>query len=381
MQKLNFILTAGGLHLVANGKPVAVAKSDTHFAAVLEAIKNKATPEEVLDIIEAEKKRLEAATQLTENITLKGGQVYYKGEPVARALSERMVRMVEEGFPLTPMTAFLENLMLNPSYRAVEHLYAFLEHGQSPITDDGHFLVYKAIRKDWTDIRTGTFNNSIGQVVEMPRNRVDEDPNRTCSFGLHVCSHDYLPHFSHADGHVVLCKVNPRDVVSIPVDYNNTKMRVCRYEVLEEHPDYYSREDSDVLTATAVASGIETGTFQVLVNDGDGTYEIDGSHDRLVDAASRMEELLEDSDVAAVRIVNVRTGAVVDEGENEDFDGSAGADDSGYSVVGIREDGDEEVLESDQDSIADAVAAALNHDGYDRIEIRDANDLVVKTLS
>ena len=32
----------------------------------------------------------------------------------------------------------------------------------------------------------------------------------------------------------MLIKVNPRDVVSIPVDYNNSKGRCCKYEVVGE---------------------------------------------------------------------------------------------------------------------------------------------------
>ena len=31
----------------------------------------------------------------------------------------------------------------------------------------------------------------------------------------------------------MILKINPRDVVSIPVDYNNTKGRACKYEVVD----------------------------------------------------------------------------------------------------------------------------------------------------
>ena len=33
---------------------------------------------------------------------------------------------------------------------------------------------------------------------------------------------------------VVLCEVDPSNVVSVPIDYNNTKMRVCEYKVIKE---------------------------------------------------------------------------------------------------------------------------------------------------
>jgi hypothetical protein len=32
----------------------------------------------------------------------------------------------------------------------------------------------------------------------------------------------------------MILKINPRDVVSIPVDYNDSKGRCCRYEVIGE---------------------------------------------------------------------------------------------------------------------------------------------------
>lgn len=34
-----------------------------------------------------------------------------------------------------------------------------------------------------------------------------------------------------------MVKVHPKDVVSVPYDYNGAKMRACRYEVLREVPD------------------------------------------------------------------------------------------------------------------------------------------------
>jgi hypothetical protein len=110
-----------------------------------------------------------------------------------------------------------------------------LEKNSLPITPDGCFLAYKKVRNDYLDIHSGTMNNSVGQVVSMERNEVDDDKDRTCSAGLHFCSQDYLPHFGNGyDNRVVILKINPRDVVSIPSDYNNAKGRACRYEVVGE---------------------------------------------------------------------------------------------------------------------------------------------------
>ena len=166
-------------------------------------------------------------------VTVESGEVLYDGVATHNAVTDRIIAMMSEGFTVGPMLRFLENLMENPSYRAVTELYGFLEGCNLPITPDGHFLAYKKIRHDWTDHHSGRFDNSIGASPSMPRNEVNEDPNITCSYGLHVCSQGYLPHYG-GGGRTVLCKVNPRDVVSVPKDYNDSKMRTCAYTVITE---------------------------------------------------------------------------------------------------------------------------------------------------
>jgi hypothetical protein len=77
-------------------------------------------------------------------------------------------------------------------------------------------------------------DNSPGRVVEMERNKVDDNKDQTCSTGLHFCGLSYLGHFGGSDSRIVIVKINPRDVVSIPSDYNGAKGRACRYEVIGE---------------------------------------------------------------------------------------------------------------------------------------------------
>jgi hypothetical protein len=70
----------------------------------------------------------------------------------------------------------------------------------------------------------------------MPRDEVDDDPDHTCSHGLHVGALEYIPHFGlyQSDRRVVLVAVAAEDFVAVPKDYDGTKARVCKYEVLEE---------------------------------------------------------------------------------------------------------------------------------------------------
>jgi hypothetical protein len=175
---------------------------------------------------------------VTNGVEIKDGILHYKGDILHNTLTKKIVAFMGNGLPFKPLVNFLNNLLENPSKRAVDELYDFLDKGELPITSDGHFLAYKNVRADYKDIHSATFDNSVGKVCEMLRNKVDEDKDRTCSYGLHFCSIAYLPHFSDSDGgHTMIVKINPKDVVAIPADYNNTKGRCCRYEVVAEYTE------------------------------------------------------------------------------------------------------------------------------------------------
>lgn len=214
----------------AKGKFHTAHLSHPAFTRILELAKEGRFDDaaELIDVKEAIKQTLEGS-----KAELKGDQVYYNGEQVHGNLARRITAMVKEGFSVQPLLLFLDNLMENPSKRAVDELYGFLESARLPITDDGHFLAYKSVRQDFKDHHSGTMDNSVGQVVQMERNRVDEDKDRTCSYGLHFAAHQYAEGFGRG-GRMVVLKINPKDVVAIPSDYNNQKGRCCRYEVIEE---------------------------------------------------------------------------------------------------------------------------------------------------
>lgn len=164
--------------------------------------------------------------------SFQGNKFFWKDKELHSSLASRIIKMYQDGFPIEPMVKFMENLMENPSKRAVNELYGFLEKNSLPITPDGHFLAFKKVQNDYKDVYSGTMDNSVSKVVEMERNEVNDDQNVTCSTGLHFCSRDYLNHFGGE--RIVIVKINPRDVVSIPTDYNDSKGRACRYEVVDE---------------------------------------------------------------------------------------------------------------------------------------------------
>jgi hypothetical protein len=226
----SYIILQDGVSMSIDMKPYNVDRSHPNYDKIVDALKSNdwISVEELVNIAKSIVKFCGDKLSVdTDN-----GIVSYAGEQLHNSLTDRILTMMREGFDITPLVNFLENLMQNPSKRAVDELYGFLEHGKMPITPDGHFLAYKRVRDDYKSVHDGKTDNSVGNVVEMPRNKVDDNKDVTCSYGLHFCSHGYLKSFSGAK--VVVLKVNPRDVVSIPTDYNNTKGRACRYEVVGE---------------------------------------------------------------------------------------------------------------------------------------------------
>ncbi len=266
-QAFPFLIQGSNVVVVIDNKPHTISKTHITFQRVVDAIKAQDW-DLVRDIIEPKKVVLNYGQG---NVSIQGDTFFWKGAEMHNALTSRMVQMLGEGFPIEPLVLFMENLMANPSRRAVQELYGFLEKNDLPITPDGHFLAYKKIRDDYKDIHSGTMDNSVGQIVQMERNEVDDDKDRTCSAGLHFCSKDYLPHFGTGYGNrVVILKINPADVVSIPSDYNDSKGRACRYEVIAE-----MEVDADRAFTAPV---------QVTVNTYDTTA--DDIHDAVEDAVA-----------------------------------------------------------------------------------------------
>ena len=223
-----FIIQGNNVTVVIGNKPHTISKTHITYQKVVDAIK-AGDWETVQNVIEPKKVVLDYGQG---RVSIKGETLYWDGEVFNGTLATRMITMLQEGFTIEPLVKFMENLLENPSKRSVDELYGFLEKNNLPITPDGHFLAYKRVRENYLDVHSGTMDNSPGKIVEMPRYKVDDDKDKTCSSGLHFCSEGYLKHFGGA--RTVIVKINPRDVVSIPSDYNNTKGRTCRYEVIGE---------------------------------------------------------------------------------------------------------------------------------------------------
>jgi len=240
---------SGFITVVLDGERYSINAGNTLFSKALDAY--KADDWDTFVACVNPTIRLKSLYASYEGIEVKDGNLYVFGDPVHSTLATRVLSFLEHGLDCVHLFKFILKLNLNPSKRAVDELYTFLEHRALPITDNGNFLAYKAVRADYTDKHTGKFVNTIDAVLEMPRNKVDDDKNVGCSYGFHAGTVEYAKDFLGGQGHLMIVEINPADVVSIPTDCQFQKLRTCKYKVVGEYeidltdPVYASRFQTD----------------------------------------------------------------------------------------------------------------------------------------
>lgn len=193
-------------------------------------------------------------TKFAGSFVVRDGKVYRGTEEVHGYIFDRILFFMKNNLDYKRLVKFANNLWDNPSENSRKELFKFLDSknaqngrlGGFPITDDGCFLAYKGVRKDFYSITGGSAKlvkgktnaqgqvyNGVGEKIEVERKAVDDNCNNTCSYGLHAGSWEYANGFK-GDGRMLVVKINPKDVVSIPTDHGCQKLRTCAYEVLAE---------------------------------------------------------------------------------------------------------------------------------------------------
>jgi len=231
-KKISYAITDNNVTVNYDGQTHIVGRNEALADKLIAALR-EGRKDEIPDLVSASK-RIE--TYGEGAFEVRNGVIFVNGQEVHDILSRKILQFQAEKLPSAPLVKFAANLQKNPSFRAVNELFNFLEKNDHPITDEGNFIAYKRVRGSFKDIHSNTMDNSVGKTVEMPRNAVNEDSSQTCSQGLHVANWNYAhTQFASSDPETDIMleiEVNPADVVSIPVDYNNSKMRVCKYKVL-----------------------------------------------------------------------------------------------------------------------------------------------------
>ena len=262
-----YIVKESGVTLFKDGRQFSAPSDFWSFNRIINKIKNQDfngiedlfNTKEAVETVQQEVSQ-DLCETLAEEVRIINGEVFAGERKIYNSVSQRLVKMLAGGYDVKPLSNFLKRLLKNPSKTAIEELYPFMEKADVTIDTEGFIIAYKKVKDNYFDIYSGTVNYNIGNIVEMPRNEVDDNRSNLCSDGLHFCSFSYLNHFGSGYGNrVLIVKVDPADVVSIPADYNDAKARACRMEVIGE-----IEEQRDVLAATPVYKKTESAPAKLM---------------------------------------------------------------------------------------------------------------------
>lgn len=275
-----FFTSTNALTVVIDGESFTVSSTHKMFSKIMDELKSP-----TIDWGKVKEFRNTVGVLLNwsgKNFKVVDGNFSYIKDGVViktNPILNRIITSAYEGDDPSMYLNFFDKLLSNPNDSARMELFEFLRACTLPITSDGDFLAYKVINSDYFDKYSGKFDNHVGKTVEMERDKVCADRSQTCSSGLHFCSKDYINYFSNSEDHLVVIKINPKDVVSIPNDYNNTKGRCCKYEVVADIENWSDRipELSEELVANYQAKMKQADEVKTSEETSDDIVEFNGS--------------------------------------------------------------------------------------------------------
>lgn len=225
-----FNVNRGGLSFYANGRMFNIVADHPNFLALrLGLTTGTLSADELIKLVSV-------VAQANGRLTVEGGEVFLDGNKLENVWTKKIRDFFYAKIPFDPVFKALDSLSRNPSFDARSRLPIFVEENKLGFLSDGQILACKIVNDNFSDVHSGTFDNTPGQVLEMPRTQVDDNPTNTCSAGFHLGALSYLKTFGLYDPsrRVVSCSFWPEHVVAVPVDYNGGKIRVEKYKVLEE---------------------------------------------------------------------------------------------------------------------------------------------------
>lgn len=232
-----YLVTPTGLTAFVNGAQYAIPTDHPNFGRIVAAVQSSQWTEalELLDIRTAVRKFIST----DRAFALTNDQISLNGESFSAPVTDKVLELIEDGNAPAPLFAFLRKVRENPSKTAQDELLLFCVANGFMINVDGDIVAYKSVRDNLSDIHSGTITNTVGKTIQMPRHQVDDNRDRTCSYGLHFASYEYASTWAGRDKlRLLALAVNPKNVVSIPSDYDNQKGRTSEYTVIAELPGF-----------------------------------------------------------------------------------------------------------------------------------------------
>lgn len=256
-------ITENSITVFVDNRPYTVTKDAPNFNALKNAVL-RSDEAAVRDSLST-KKVIQKAVSKSGSLRIENDKIFYGERQLAGAAVDKLLALIKDGLSdATPFLKFLEKLYKNPSNRSVEQLYTFLNYAHLAITPDGNVLAYKGVSDDLYSVmgnektpviqaphvRNGHILNTVGSVIEIARNSVDDNPEHFCSHGLHCGSYDYA---SGWGSRLLVVEFSPEDAVSVPTDCNCQKLRVCKYKVVSEITESKGDKEAPISAAVEVA--------------------------------------------------------------------------------------------------------------------------------
>ncbi len=231
------VISSNGITIVQGARTITVPPDHPNYRKIHNEL-NTAEPDynaafQLADIPEALNMFIQDGGAGNLTVDTERKVVQYNGDDLPDMFAQKLLSLMRHDMKPVTILNFLEKLYANPTPSAIEDLLPFCAANDFMLWDDGDVLGFKSVREDWKDHHSGTFDNSPGRIVSMPRESVNSDRDTTCSHGLHIAARAYAESFM-ANGKLLVVKVNPSDVVAVPMDYNRQKMRCCRYQSICE---------------------------------------------------------------------------------------------------------------------------------------------------
>ena len=229
---------SGVINSYSDGRHFTVAPDHPAYNKIQFALQNEDFDEARLlsDVRNAVENFVSDPENPETGIKIEDGVFYYKNVEIKHPLVNRILEFMSRDIDPLYLIKFFENMMQNDSRHSINHVFLFLENEGMPLSTDGCFYGWKRVTNEWKDFFSNSVDNSIdGPPVErMERRDVDDNHTVLCSEGYHVGSVSFVSSFNRGTGHVILVKVNPKDVISVPEYDGGDKLRCCFYEKIQE---------------------------------------------------------------------------------------------------------------------------------------------------
>ena len=121
-----YLIQGKNIVVIIDNQPHTVTSTHIGYEKLKQAIKDSDW-DTVKQVVDPAKEILNYGQG---HVAVQGSKVFYKDRELVGVMTQRLIEMYQDGFPVEPLILFMENLMQNPSKRAVDELYKFLEKGK-----------------------------------------------------------------------------------------------------------------------------------------------------------------------------------------------------------------------------------------------------------